>query len=195
MIYHSCHFITQQLNRHFNLRFGLNEDKVVLSNLVDADGSMQDITNGKLTVSLYNIQHQTAVGNGTGYARTPGEGGSARVSPPVSINLFLLFAANLKGKQYGDGLQFLSETVSYFQSNQVFTPQSNPEFPEGVSKLTLEIVNLGLHDLSHLWGSTGAKYIPSIAYKVRMLTFQGDQVQAEIPIISGYPSDTNPVAR
>ena len=58
-----------------------------------------------------------------------------------------------------------------------------------LEKLTFEIFNVAMNELSHIWSGIGAKYLPSIIYKVRMLSIQEKRVQKEVPGITGLGKD------
>jgi len=60
------------------------------------------------------------------------------------------------------------------------TPQLSPK----IEKLTFEIVNLDMQSLNQLWGTIGGKYMPSILYKVRMLSFDQKYIKAELHSVS-----------
>jgi hypothetical protein len=42
---------------------------------------------------------------------------------------------------------------------------------------------LDIMTLSQLWGALGCKYMPSVVYKVRMLTIDLDETRGEIPAV------------
>ena len=45
----------------------------------------------------------------------------------------------------------------------------------------MEVVSLSMSELSTLWGVLGANYLPSVVYKLRMVTVQEDWVITPIP--------------
>jgi hypothetical protein len=106
---------------------------------------------------------------------------------PVNLNLFILFSSYFIDKNYPEALKFLSAVISFFQSNAVFNHSNTPDLDDRVEKLTFEIVNQDLQNQSHLWGSLGGKYLPSILYKIRMVTIQEGN-EAEVSKISGLSS-------
>jgi hypothetical protein len=43
--------------------------------------------------------------------------------------------------------------------------------------------NLSFQEQNNLWGSMGAKYVPSVLYKVRMVTIDEGSIVLEVPEI------------
>ena len=69
-----------------------------------------------------------------------------------------------------------------FQRNPVFDHQNTPDLDRRIYQLALDIENLNAKDLSSLWSILSGKYLPSILYKVRMLSFAADDIKAQIPV-------------
>ena len=63
--------------------------------------------------------------------------------------------------------------------------------PSPLEKLTFEIFNLPINELSHIWSGIGAKYVPSIIYKVRMISIQENIAKEEIPSVSQLHGSPN----
>jgi hypothetical protein len=108
----------------------------------------------------------------------------ASQSQPVHLNLLVMFAANFGGSNYPEALKFLSSTVSFFQSRPLFNHQNAPDLDRRIDKLTLEIENLSLSDLSNLWGILSGKYMPSVLYRMRLVSIDASQINALLPRIA-----------
>ena len=67
----------------------------------------------------------------------------------------------------------------------MFDKMNTPMLSDIVDKIILEFFNTDLQQLTNLWGMIGAKYLPSVVYKVKMLTFSNDTIFEEIPLILG----------
>lgn len=106
-------------------------------------------------------------------------------NPPVNLNLYVLFSASFQPKNYKEGLAYLSAVISFFQGKQVFTPKNTPRLPSNIDKLTVELANMDLRELSHFWGSLGAQQLPSVLYKFRTLSISEDLILEELPEITG----------
>jgi hypothetical protein len=150
--------VASELNEFFRLKFGLKEDRVIISNLVNQDGSSSVKDENRIILSLVLIQEEKTIGNI-----------HQGVSKPVYINLFLLFSASFNEKLNTDALKFLTAVISFFQNKSTFNQQNTSNLNDGINKLTFEIVNQSFQEQSNLWSTLGAKYMPSILYKVRMI--------------------------
>lgn len=193
--------IRARLNAFLQVWDPETEDWVLLSNLVDHSGASYPDNEGKIIMLLAGIQNETSIGPPARTVPIPPAPGSENVrhgvvSPPVYINLLVLFIANSLGKKYADGLGMISRTISFFQQNPYFTHDTLPDLDPDVEKLSLELVNLDFMQGSYLVGMLGGKYLPMVLYRVRMLSFRSDQVTAVVPAArnlktSGAPDPTS----
>ena len=173
--------ITNYLNQYLKRTFDLNEDIVALSNIVEQDGTVATNVTNKLVVCLVNIEKDSTSVNLPKRGMMPSDK-AVMGYPPVHLNLYLMFAAHFSGNNYSEALKFLSHTVSFFQRNPVFDHQNTPDLDRRICQLALDIENLNVRDLSSLWSILSGKYLPSILYKVRMLSFAADDIKAQIPV-------------
>ena len=67
-------------------------------------------------------------------------------------------------------------TIGFFQAHPVFDRASAPELDARFERLTMEIENLNTTELSNLWGILGSRYLPSVLYRLRMVTIDEGQV-------------------
>lgn len=146
------------------------EDLVVLSNLVNADGTRASITADKIVLSLSNIEQMTTLSSST-QAVSSGNPG-AHFSPPVFTNLYLLIFANFADESYPIGLDLISRVIGYLQDNPIFDQSNLPGLDPAIEKLSFEFVNLDASQWSHYLRMSGVTYLPAIMYKVRMLPFR-----------------------
>lgn len=184
MLAKSLIFITKFLNKEIKMSFGINENRVIASSLINPDGSITSNIENKIIVSVINLEHETTMKSMKNYI-TDASGNYGKIAPPVHLNLFLLISANYDSGNYLEAHKMLSAVISTFQANPFFTKQDYPEMEAPVEKLTFEIFNLPINELSHIWSGIGAKYVPSIIYKVRMMAMQQQLIQKEIPGITG----------
>lgn len=180
MIYTAIFHIANQLNQFLKRSYDLNEDIVVVSNIVEQDGAVSANVTNKIVASLINVEKDSAPGGRPTTAPRAGPPSNATY-PPVHINLYLLFAGNFNSKNYSESLKLLSNTVSFFQRNPLFTQQNSPELDHHIAKLTLDIENLNIKDLSSLWSVLSGKYLPSVLYKIRMITFDAQDITTRVP--------------
>jgi hypothetical protein len=182
--------IAGELNQYLKRSFDLTEDLVVISNILEQDGSVASHVNNKIVVSLVNIEKDTLPYR----QKSPVSVSSTRIpsnSPPVFFNLYLLFASCFVGSNYREGLKFISNTIGFFQTQPIFDRQNTPGLDKGIDKLILDIENLSMHDMSGLWGMLSGRYLPSIMYKVRMVTYDAAVVGSEIPVLSRPEPNVN----
>lgn len=178
-INHIANSVNQQLMRSF----GLNEDVVVVANLLEQDGSVATHVNNKIVLSLVNIEKETAavVQHRASSSSTMR---SIVSNPPLHFNLYLMFASYFSGNNYQEGLKFISQTISFFQGQSVFDQQNSPDLDRNINKLVMDIHNLSITDLSNLWGVLSGRYLPSVLYKLRMVTVDRNAVRDVTTLIS-----------
>ena len=105
-------------------------------------------------------------------------------NPPIHFNLYLMFASYFSGSNYQEGLKFISQTIGFFQGQNVFTQQNSPGLDRGIEKLVMDIYNLDITELSNLWGVLSGKYLPSVLYKVRMVSVSANAVRGQTAVVS-----------
>ena len=183
MIDVAINHIATNVNQQLMRSFGLSEDVVVVSNLLEQDGSVATHVNNKIVLSLVNIEKESAV-----MSQQRGGASSAMRSvvsnPPIYFNLYLMFASYFSGSNYQEGLKFISQTIGYFQGQNVFDQQNSPGLDRNISKLMMEVYNLDITNLSNLWGVLSGKYLPSVLYKVRMVMVDSNTVRSQTMAIS-----------
>ena len=183
MINRAISLLSTSLNQYLRRQFDLAEDVAVPSNIVEHDGAVVPHTNNKLLISLVNVEREAGPGSHWQNGSVV-EGDAVKRYPPVHLNLYLMFTANFSGTNYTEALKFLSHVVGYFQCNPVFNHTNAPDLDSAIEKLTLDIENLNMRDLSSLWTVISGKYMPSILYKVRMITYDGQEITARIPKVT-----------
>jgi hypothetical protein len=164
MISSALDSIVEELNQFLKVKFQMSENRAVLSNLINLDGSTAIKESNKIVVSLASIQEERL---GVQKSRTSISVGD---KPPVYLNLYVLFSAQFDEKLYLESLKFISAVISFFQSRNVFTPSDTPSLDKGIDKVVMKIENMDIREQSSLFSTLGAKYLPSVYYKLRMLS-------------------------
>jgi hypothetical protein len=175
--------IATNVNQHLMRTFGLNEDVVVVSNILEQDGTVATHINNKIVVSLVNIEKENAPLNQPRVAAASAVRTTVS-NPPVYVNLYLMFASYFSGSNYQEGLKFISNTISYLQGQNTFDQHNSPGLDRNINKLVMDIHNLDMTDLSNLWGILSGKYLPSVLYKVRMVTVDANAVKDQTAVVS-----------
>ncbi len=181
MIDSAINQIAALLNQYLKRTFDLNEDIVIASNILEQDGSIAQNISNKLLVFLVNIQKDNEA-----FSTNAGSAGLSRsvVSyPPVHLNLFVMFAANFNGNNYPEALKFISNTIGFFQRRPVFDRENTPDLDANIEKLILDIESLNINDLSNLWSILSGRYMPSVLYKIRMVTIDAGDVKTQVSTV------------
>lgn len=173
-------YVRKILDQSLMAAFGLEASVVVLNNVVDVNGGSPQKNQNKLVVTLVNLEYETNKQYYGGQQRSDGVQIS-RVNPAVCFNLDILISANFD--EYGEALKFLTAAIGFFQEHLSFTRTNNPLLPEGVSMLQFEIENSPSHKAHNLWTALGAKYLPSIIYKIRHVSVESDQIKGSSAVV------------
>lgn len=192
MIDKALSFISNQLNQEIKMTYGLTEDMVIAGSLINPDGSVTDNMENKIVLSLINLEHETTTKSLGNYIEN-NDHDFAAVAPPVYLNLYLLVSANYNSANYLEALKMLSTVIAIFQGTPVFEKSNFPDMDPSVQRLTFEIYNLPINELSHIWSGIGAKYVPSIIYKVRMITIQKNLIGASVPGVTSLGGQGKPL--
>lgn len=181
----ACHMIdaavghiASELNQYIKRTFSLSEDMVVISNLLELDGSVSVQVNNKLAIFLVNVE-KDSMPQQMGHLNASGAVRSTVSGAPLYLNLYVMVAGNFSGSNYSEGLKFISTVVSYFQRQPMMDQHNTPALDKRIEKLMLDIENMSIQDLSSMWGMLGGKYLPSVLYKVRMVTFDAGDIQQQ----------------
>lgn len=180
MIHNSLTHIRDILNENFKREFSISENIVVLSNLVNPDGSIPENTDSKIVFFLVSLNEESTLKNNFN-RNSNREGGSFAITrPTIHLNLHLIFCANFVGKHYEEGLRYLSSLVSFFQRNNKIKPNSTDGSGDN---LLLELSVLDFNELGHVWSAIGSKMIPFVHYKLRLLSIVDSSVTKAVPSI------------
>lgn len=158
-----------------------SQDIMVLDNIAlaeDLGGSRENI-DGKIVMSLVNIQEETTLKNIPHYRQENGR--TVYKNPPVHLNLFVLFSV-LHRDQYETSLKRLARVVEFFQWRKEFSFAATPPQLGGLSqemKLYADLYTLTFEQLNHLWGSLGGKQVPFVLYRMRLVEVEAQKQQAE----------------
>jgi hypothetical protein len=147
----------------------------------DFTASMKD----KLVLSIVNIEEDRVAKSPEHFIR---ESNLIKYkNPPVHLNLTVLFAAT---HDYDKAIPLLEKIISFFQIKYVFTPGNTLELQEtnevnniNIEKIIFEWVNLNLEQVHQLWTTLGGHYMPSLVFKIRMITIDERVITSEaLPI-------------
>lgn len=177
MIDLAINHIAFELNQFLRRSWIAGEDIVALANPVEPDGKNEGLTTNKVVMFLAGIERDTVPGRS-------GDSHALARSAPAFLNHYLMVAANFPGKSYPESLKYLSRVIFFFQQQPVFDRQSSPAMDEGIDKLVLDMVNLCRRTLNKVWGVLGGMYMPSVSYRVRMVSIDPDSVTGRHGFVS-----------
>ncbi len=170
-------FLKDQINNYLNLKTG-ESDTLDITPLTDNTGQ---VISDKLGLTLVNIEEERSIQQ-IPQLRPTSVGTVAKSNPKVRLNFHLLFSANFD-TNYDEALKHIGYVITFFQAQNVFSPVTHPGLPTTVEKLVFELLTLSLEQQNNMWAALGAKYRPSIVYKMRMLLLEDDlPLDSQIPI-------------
>ena len=169
-------FLADELNNYLKAKSGdYAHEKVMLANLVALDGSTAHLQSSSVIITLVNIEEERIL-----KSQLPGQmntsTGVAKFNPEIKLNLYVLFTANF-GDNYIEALKFISYVIGFFQAANVFTSDTNPALDSRVKKIIADLHTLDFDQQNHLWGMLGSRYMPSVLYKIRLVTIQEESVK------------------
>ena len=174
--------IADGLNIFFKTRLRTNEDKAVISGIVNQDGSVALLEENKVLITLVNLEKEpTTVG--------PKKDGKQR----VHINFYLLFSCYFSNANYIEAIKFLSFTMNYLNDNSSLDISEGGGIKSTSSfglKVQIEIESLTVDQNSNLWSAVGAKYMPSALYKIRMIPLDSNSLTEFRPSAAVLSSNT-----
>ena len=179
-------FINDELNSYLNAKSGVASSEIFqLSKLVDEAGKYA-FSEGTVAVSIINIEEERIF-----KAQLPDyrnvKDQHVVLEPELKLNLHILFAANFK--YYEEALKHISFVLTYFQSHPSFTSVEYPGLDPRIQKMAVELQSLSYEQLNQIWGFIGGKQLPSVFYKVRLLTLQDETQKAIQAPIKAMNSD------
>ena len=173
-------FIKKKLDQYLTNQFEVEESITVLNHLISQDGSFPQKNQNKMVITLINLDYETNK-QFYGAQQRVRESHVAQVNPSVLFNVDLLFTASFD--DYEEALKFLNATIAFFQTFSTFNHKNMPDLPKGIKMLNFDIANASFFEIHNLWSAMGAKYQPSIIYKLRHVTVQSDEVKGFVPVV------------
>lgn len=202
MISHALTIVINELNTHLANTYNATTPQAELGNLAEgfaANSGNGGLVRGRLYLSMVNISEEKTMMNLSHYVRNDTTLRVTYEPPPVFINLQILIVAT--HAKYSDALLVLSRAIRFFQSHNVFTPDSvNPDSITKNAplnsldwlesfKLILDLYSPTMEEVNHLWGTLGGKQYPFVLYTLRLLDLQFQAIQSESGLITEVVSD------
>ncbi|MBN9292823.1 MAG: DUF4255 domain-containing protein [Flavobacteriia bacterium] len=198
MIYEVLQILVTELNIYFQQQIpNVPDDIVVLDNIALADSESETANNmkNKVVVSLLTIDEESTLRNFPNQSRVNNQ--TEYYNPEVNLNLYVLFSAN--ANEYKESLLYLSKTIEFFQSKNVFT-QNNSSYPDNLFiynptdyfKFSMELYTPNFEDLNYIWGTLGGRQFPSALYKLALVTIAGNRTVNTATTINETGSNMTP---
>lgn len=207
MIDNALKFVAAEVNRYVVRKLNPQQDPsitklVVLGNITkaqDNDNNPNPNPNNtvanKAVLTLVNIEEDRISKSPQNYVKVNDK--VEYRNPKIFLNLYCLFA--VANTSYDTALQHLSLIIQFFQYKNVLNHQNSPAASEPrldsrIDKLVFDMISLNFEQVNHLWGTLGGKYLPSVLYKMRLVTIEDDtpQMQAD-PILNIAINDYNKI--
>ena len=183
MIDQTFNFLKNGLNSFLVSHMDLqpSDRKVNISGLIKQDGKFHEgFESDSVSLVLTSIQEETAYQPVKAYIEKNNKTHST--SRTIFFNLHVLTVFHFS--VYEESLKFLSATLQYFQSNPSFNSDNSVSFEiDGIEKINVKLISQTQEQQNHLWGTLGAKYMPSLLYKVSLLQLSDSQIKKEIPSV------------
>ena len=173
-------FIKNQLDQFLVNTFELDEGVAVLNHLMQQDGSFPEKNKNKMVLTLINLDYETNKACSNSRRRLADQS-FVSINSPVLFNVNLLFTSSFE--DYEESLKFLNSTIAFFQARPYFNQNNTPGMPKEIKAIYFDIENSSFFETHNLWSAMGAKYQPSIIYKIRHVTIQGGEIEGITPVV------------
>lgn len=183
MIDKALYFLKQELNEYFKLKTG-DDKKVALSAIVAQNGNtlVKEHTIGMMMV---NVEEERMM-RGAVPQTIMNNGKYTFANPELKLNLYVLFASH--HEDHFEALKLISHVVQFFQGKHVFDNKESPQLGEQIEEIAVDLYTLNFEHQNQLWASIGAKYMPSVVYRVRLVTINEKIPTTITPAITAIES-------
>ncbi len=187
MISEALKFTSDFLNQFLKRKFNVKENLVIINKIIDFAGTQPLENRNKVIITLIHIEQETTKAF---HNRNRIANGNFVTKPlDERYNLYLLISPNFE--DYNETLNFLNSVLQFFQINGVLDSNSSSLIPEGIQRLEFEFEKGdGYLQMHNLWSALGAKYQPSVIYKMRLVTVPSEEIKGFIPSVKGTSNQT-----
>jgi hypothetical protein len=177
MIYEVLQTLTDNLNIYFRTKLKIQEDKAELSAIVNQDGTIALQSENKVLVTLLNVEREPYSASGQIIGRQK-----------LSLNLMVIFSCHFSNSNYSEAIRFLDLIITYFEENYTLEAQN---IYDGNNKIKIEIETYNIDKVHNIWATIGAKYLPSVVYKLRMVVVDSNSISTFTPAVNSAPEVAN----
>lgn len=162
-------------------------EAVELTALVNAKGDL-NIQDGQLNIMIVNIEEERFLKVQPQREKRTGDQVQF-ANPEIKLNLLIMLAISPAKTDYAGALERLSEAITFFQGTSFFEKAWFPALGPEIEQLSVELYSLTLEQQNQLWASLGAKYLPSVVYKVRLLVIDRALFDEKKPVIKAIDNN------
>jgi hypothetical protein len=106
----------------------------------------------------------------------------------LSLNLMVIFSCHFSNSNYSEAIRFLDLIITYFEENYTLEAQN---IYDGNNKIKIEIETYNIDKVHNIWATIGAKYLPSVVYKLRMVVVDSNSISTFTPAGNSAPEVAN----
>ena len=180
--------LKNRLNGYIRAKTGVDQDQVKFM----SGSSLEPLSFpiDVITPILINLEEDRTVRQPDQFVGVMQNGIRAQVNPVIHINLIVLYVC--KFEHYDQGLKFLDYVIRFFQSHRQLNHQNAPDLDPSIQKLIVELLSMPLVQQNELWNALRTSYIPSVAYRIRMLVYRDEErlefaEEVNEPQVSAFP--------
>ena len=130
-----------------------------------------------LFITLVRSEEETSIKQPNAQLRVDaGDKKHYYVNPDVCLNLYILISSHA---EYGLALQQIHDTIYYL--NSIYPDDAS--LSEEMKRLSIELQSPTAEQWNSLWQTLGGKVVPSVLYKVRMITISALSSTREVPFV------------
>lgn len=172
-------------------RFDANKWQVKLGP-IEKEGQIEE----DLLITLVRIEEETSVKKQNAQLQTENNK-RYYANPNVCLNLYILISSHAS---YEIALQQISETIAYLNSiyhgrNSLSEGKGEGEKPDIRDlNLSIELQSPTAEQWNSLWQTLGGKMVPSVLYKVRMITIEAHPSNKDVKYVKRvFVDDKSPL--
>ena len=182
MIAKALQITNDALNQYLRHQIDVTEPMALVNSLVNVDGSVPAKNQNKLILTLVNF-----VGTDSPNVIDAFKAGSVGVGKaPKTHQIHVLLSSNFD--DYTEGLKILSLAMNFLEANPVFERKNYPALPQDITRLTLSPEPLAYPQIQSIWLAMGAKYRPSVVYKLELISQPATNIDDAKPATTSTPS-------
>ena len=149
-----------------------NNECTVELGAIEKEGQIEK----NLLITLVRIEEETSVKKQHASIRKTNDGTAFYANPDVCLNLYILISSHAS---YNLALQQINNTVYFL--NSIY--RDDKSIPEDIKKLSIELQSPTAEQWNSMWQTLGGKVVPSVLYKVRMITISALSSTREVPYV------------